>query len=727
MSATGREDGDGQEVFRLMPEDCQEEIVKERLEARKQLNFQVLEDAPKLVPQLAEEAWNLGKGPARVLIYCDRRIEAVKVKDKIDKKFKKEKRKHVSELLVGGRRVREREELYNWLEKYGFFGKVEGAPEQPTFLIATSAGEVGVDLDAEHMVCDLVAWERMVQRLGRVNRRGKGNAHIEVITAPREKRPKAQKKAEEWKKNWEKQLYRLRKPFDSFHSVGVDDIKQGGQFHLSFTDDEGSSDNEIKENSLPTSGCEELRDASPGAILDLRARSEQDQDLKDAISSATTPVPLRPALTRALVDAWSLTSLEEHTGRPDDIQPWLRGWEEDSQPQTTVLWRKHLPVLIDGTKAVPKDIEAFFEAAPPHASEKLETETSKLIEWLIKHSKRVFGNQSGDSFDRNQVVAYVLSPARDLRHTIQGSELVRISKTGKEATNAKNNLKEILYGATLVVAARFGGLSEDGMLDEKADQLPRVIDDGQDWLPKLADGSPAIRFRVRSVMTEEIPKSDKNWRERHRFEVEKTDEGDVTRWLFVEKWRHDASTEEDRSAGPPQELEEHQAWAECKARALASALELPGAHGDMLSVAARLHDEGKRHEGWQRAFNAPRNGKVYAKTKGPINVRRLDGYRHEFGSLPCVENDEKFKFLPPRLQELALHLIAAHHGWARPIISTRGSDSPNSVLEERACDVALRFAQVQKQWGPWGLAWWESLLRAADQQASRDNDIGRDA
>jgi hypothetical protein len=27
-----------------------------------------------------------------------------------------------------------------------------------------------------------------------------------------------------------------------------------------------------------------------------------------------------------------------------------------------------------------------------------------------------------------------------------------------------------------------------------------------------------------------------------------------------------------------------------------------------------------------------------------------------------------------------------------------------------------------QHWGPWGLAWWEALLRAADQQASRDND-----
>ena len=45
-----------------------------------------------------------------------------------------------------------------------------------------SAGEVGLDLDADHMVCDLVTWERMVQRLGRVNRRAEpGVADVEVV------------------------------------------------------------------------------------------------------------------------------------------------------------------------------------------------------------------------------------------------------------------------------------------------------------------------------------------------------------------------------------------------------------------------------------------------------------------------------------------------------------------------------------------------------------------
>jgi CRISPR-associated helicase Cas3 len=67
---------------------------------------------------------------------------------------------------------------------HGFLAGSDAVLERPAVLIATSAGEVGVDLDADHMVCDLVAWERMVQRLGRVNRRGeRGDTEVRVIDA----------------------------------------------------------------------------------------------------------------------------------------------------------------------------------------------------------------------------------------------------------------------------------------------------------------------------------------------------------------------------------------------------------------------------------------------------------------------------------------------------------------------------------------------------------------
>ena len=121
--------------------------------------------------ELATKALHLGYrgAPQRVLVYCDKRKDAVAVKTKIDKEIKARKKESgafgESELLVGERRICEREALEGWLDKQGFFGS-STPPDAPTFLIATSAGEVGVDLDADHMVCDLVAFERMVQRFG---------------------------------------------------------------------------------------------------------------------------------------------------------------------------------------------------------------------------------------------------------------------------------------------------------------------------------------------------------------------------------------------------------------------------------------------------------------------------------------------------------------------------------------------------------------------------------
>ncbi len=101
----------------------------------------------------------------------------------------------------------------------------------------------------------------------------------------------------------------------------------------------------------------------------------------------------------------------------------------------------------------------------------------------------------------------------------------------------------------------------------------------------------------------------------------------------------------------------------------------------------------------------------------------LGGYRHELGSLPYAETHAEVAALAPAISDLVLHLIAAHHGFARPVISTRGAhDVPPSLLEARAEAVMRRFVRLQETWGPWGLAWLETLLRAADQRASRRND-----
>jgi CRISPR-associated endonuclease/helicase Cas3 len=219
-------------------------------------------------------------------------------------------------------------------------------------------------------------------------------------------------------------------------------------------------------------------DASPGALRDLRLRAERDNDLQTRIDAATTPAPLRPALSRALVDAWSMTSLAEHTGRPE-ISPWLRGWIEDDEPQTTLVWRKYLPVRIDGGPPSKKEIEDFFEAAPPHTSEKLETETYHVVEWLMARASAALKakdrrTEHGDEADveesaepeseqtaspapkplgADDIVVFTLTPALDLRRIYKLRELAEDDE-GKKIINRE------LAGATLVIDARLRGLKK---------------------------------------------------------------------------------------------------------------------------------------------------------------------------------------------------------------------------------------------------------------------------
>jgi len=708
LSATGRTRG--ARVIGLTERDFEHEVVRKRLNAKKSLCIKLLDAGANLEDALAEQAWALtggGKTAVRVIVYSDSREVARRAKEAVERLAKGDKQGGApavevdTELFVGGRRVFERERAKERLKELGFIAGNDVARAQPALLFATSAGEVGVDLDADHMVCDLVTWERMVQRLGRVNRRGDGDASVVVIVEPKpepsprerealEKRDRAEiddterQRVEEYEKKiraWESR----RKPLDRLPRNG------GGAF-----------------------------DASPGALLDLKERAATDKALQVILDDATTPEPLRPALTRPLVDAWAMTSLEKHPGRPA-VQPWLRGWIVDD-PQTAVVWRTHLPVREGGAASRKAEIEAFFEAAPPHTSEMLETETFRVVEWVAARAKSVCHEQAEQHtaaeprrLREEDVVAFVLAPDGGLRESLT---LGALKPPDDKAAGKKqrDRLSTLLAGATLVVDARLGGV-KDGLLDEKHGGSPPTAD-GDAWL-----GEGAVGFRVRSIQASEAISRDPSWRERFRFPAEVSAEGEVARWLVVEKWRHDAATEEDRStAANPQLLDEHQSWTEERARRLATVLALDGELADALALAARLHDEGKRAPLWQRAFNA-RAGGVYAKTEGPINYRLLDGYRHELGSLLSVENDERVRTLSEEHRDLVLHLIAAHHGFARPVIGTSGCEhAPPSVLEEKAAEIALRFARLQARWGPWGLAWWEALLRAADQQASRDND-----
>ena len=148
-------------------------------------------------------------------------------------------------------------------------------------------------------------------------------------------------------------------------------------------------------------------DASPAALVNLK------REHREVVDAATTEAPLHPELTRPLLDAWSMTSLSRHEGRPE-VAPWLRGWEED-EPQTSVVWRKHLPHVRSGseTTARAKMVTEFFGAAPIHVTERLEARSSTVMDWLLKRSTRFATRSTGPDWaaDGTDIVAVVLNRA----------------------------------------------------------------------------------------------------------------------------------------------------------------------------------------------------------------------------------------------------------------------------------------------------------------------------
>lgn len=799
LSATGRQT-DATTLI-LSDDDRSHPIVKKRLTAKKALSVVDLtnvgeatvtpadgnnaDDAdeatkknkgPKLADVLAKQAWDMttqGSAQVRCLVFCHARGDATAVAAELRNLAKLAGANEPTvELFVGGRRVKERTQVRDALARLGFLAGTAVKLERSAFLIATSAGEVGVDLDADHMVCDLVTWERMVQRLGRVNRRGDGDAKVVVVVdsepAPSDSTTKALKKREA-SNAAKRQLDELTKKLSALQGAKAA-VPRGQKKSADAKATEEKRKQAEKELKKSISGCQKrikaFKDAdakivarheaaaaqhralrallaaigekgslSPDALLTLRDR----QDLADAVRAATVVEPLRPELTRALVDAWSMTSLDEHPGRPE-VDPWLRGFRPNDPPQTTVVWRRHLPVRADGSLDA-ESAKRFFEAAPPHTSEQLETETHLVLEWLIERAAAI-SKAAGEEalLDAQSVVAIALGGRGEPKGWRTLSQIAAAKGKGKnenkETKKAREQgvkeLEQLLVGVTLVIDARLGGLT-DGLLSKETDMTAEVADDGSTiWLtrPDVAD-VPVTGFRIRVLDASEEDESawrttpGTGWVRRHLFVTNVLD-GEPSAALAIDGWAGDAANEEERAeADRHQQLDEHQSWAEDCARQIAQRLGIETARANLLALAARLHDEGKRAARWQRAFNAPkdwRDLRPYAKTKGPIDFDLLDGYRHELGSLPYVEAHDDFTALGTDDQDFVLHLIAAHHGFARPVIGTSGcDDAPPSIVEERARAVALRFARLSRRWGPWGLAWWEALLRSADQTASRRN------
>jgi CRISPR-associated endonuclease/helicase Cas3 len=214
-------------------------------------------------------------GAPRTIVYVEQPEKALEMFKKIDKLHRGR-----VELLTGTMRGYERDRLLNTAVFKAMIS--EDPPLDPVWLVATSAGEVGIDITSERQISTLVSADHLIQRFGRLNRFGTGHGEAHVVYTP----PKDKETV-------------LLKTLEYLQSL--EELDGGRDIH-----------------------CLALRERPPAA-------------------DAQTEVPVLAELHDWLLELWCQTS-DPVKGYPP-VESWLHGQKEDEGPETEFAWREEIPYL----------------------------------------------------------------------------------------------------------------------------------------------------------------------------------------------------------------------------------------------------------------------------------------------------------------------------------------------------------------------------------------------
>ena len=624
-------------AFSLDAADLDHPELRRRFQAPKTLHLETVADNTRRIDRLLELAAGFQSGS--ILIYVRTVRAARQIAARLLKHLGPEAADRVG-LLTGTLRGAERERLASSPLWAAFDPNRERGPEAPArFLVSTAAGEVGVDLDADHALMDLGTLDAMIQRLGRINRAGLGSATVRIIAILKElEEPKSNKTG--GKKEEETHAVRLARALRLTY-----DLLAG------------------------------LTDGSPETLGRIGPADRE---------AACTPRARAVPLHATTVECLAATSAS--IGTPD-LDLFLHGLADEPEvPDTYLVWRWDTARLAAAGDSVAAEALDLFRPEPREIARVPVHEAGQLLKAAVQ---RLTPLPLLIRDARGQVSALTLTPDADL--------------------------PDLAY-ATVVLPPEAGGLRK-GLPDPECADAVTDLADSDDRLRRLvADGDEVdLPDWVAQATTLRIPLQDPD------------DEEAEPRWLLYALRRAapdlaGADSDLSRLAAAPQTIADHTARVAAAARRIGTALGLPPDLCDALETAGRWHDTGKGRRVWQRAAGVPAGGPPLAKSRqGRFSPQALGGYRHEFGSLADAGRD-----LPPGpRRDLILHLIAAHHGRARPGFPDPhhwDPDLPAALAEDLAREVAARFGRLQGEFGPWRLAWLEALLKAADAWVSANRD-----
>ena len=303
----------------LLPEHPTEPIhfVWRRQRAKKAIHLHENSDEKKLADEIADVALKFKDSTRAILVFV-RKVEDV---EKIVAKLRSAKQ--ATQQLTGTLRGLERDQLVKDPIFRRFLPNAV-SDGRTVFLVCTSAGEVGVNISADHLVSDLSTFDSMAQRFGRVNRFGdRVDTEIHVIH-PVE--------------------------FDDTNAL---DLRRRKTYDLLIV---------LK------------GDASPKALSELDSGERR---------AAFAPTPTILPTSDILFDAWALTTIRgKLPGRPP-VEPYLHGISGWEQPETKVAWRDEVSLITGALleQYLPTDL---LEDYPLKAHELLRDNINRVFDRLKK-------------------------------------------------------------------------------------------------------------------------------------------------------------------------------------------------------------------------------------------------------------------------------------------------------------------------------------------------------
>lgn len=646
-------------------------------------------------------------------------------------------------LLIGRCRGFERERLGLAASVREVFGARDTRPnrDRPAMLVATQTIEVGADLDLDFLVTEAAPLDALLQRLGRLNRLGTmPDAEAVCLFCP---------------------------GLHGSSPVYGDAIARTWDWLRS----------RVSGQPLRVSEGQPRTRGAPWLEMGLRGLP----NLVDAVALQACAVaqPDIPVVVRPHIEAWARTSPAPDPDQP--VEPFLHGLDRGT-PEVSIAWRAPLPTLKAWRielHAMPLRDEERVDV-PLWAARRflrglgfgpladVEGESEPADDTTTGRPRRVVVQHLDGSIDwleepeRLQPGETVILELAAGGHDAWGwtaspgtvADVADLVSGSRQAIRVRPTLLAWATGSDPAdFQGRIGGIDAPDAdlvveLLRDAAQRARARPEADEVTRRWADHAVAMVDRLQTRQAYVVRPGGDEWSPEVGFLV-------VARGRNLADQQEDDDEASTSSSAAPVPLVQHAARVGELARSFAERIGLPPDLVEAVELAGQLHDVGKAehrfqimlHRGDPERFEA--SGTVLAKSgmdpsdraafrQARVRAGVPRNWRHEALSATLAGGLAASTLDP----ELVVHLVAAHHGFARPLFPPsdhRGQvrlTSGRAPAEGLVPDLGLddieipfetvdwrgpsRFARLCRRYGWWGLALMESIVRLADIAASEE-------